>query len=79
MSFYKFPGTVKCVSVEDQPDGSAKVVFEADEKFKHGFKKYYNLKKWSQKRFNKFLEEAITNMVNVLNEDNDQKKEEIKY
>ena len=64
MENFKFPGRINVVEVIDLPDGSAKVIFEADEIFKDGFKKYYNLKRWSQKRFDKFLQEAIKNVQN---------------
>ena len=74
MENFKFPGRINVVEVIDQPDGSAKVIFEADEIFKDGFKKYYNLKRWSQKRFDKFLQEAIKDMnrrlIEEMNENN---------
>lgn len=74
MENFKFPGRINVIEVIDQPDGSAKVVFEADKVFKDGFKKYYNLKRWSQKRFDKFLQEAIEDMnkrlIEEMNENN---------
>ena len=61
-TYYKFTGKINVVDVVDNPDGSAKITFEADKEFKNSFKKYYGLKRWSQKRFDLFLREALENM-----------------
>ncbi len=81
MENFKFPGIIKVVDIKDLPDGSSQVIFDADETFKDGFKKYYKLKKWSQKRFNLFVQEAIDNMVKKIKEEDDEKtkKEKNKY
>jgi hypothetical protein len=60
-----FNGKIKVVEIIDNPDGSAKVIFEADKEFRISFKKFYGLKRWSQKRFEVFLQEAIENMNNL--------------
>jgi len=73
---FKVPGKIKCVDVQEQPDGSAKVIFEADEEFKEWFKSKYNLKRWSEKRFNKFLQEAIEQMAVNLREGKDANEKE---
>jgi hypothetical protein len=72
----KTPGKIKCLDVQEQPDGSAKVIFEADEEFKQWFKDKYNLKRWSEKRFNKFLQEAIDRMAASLREGKDANEKE---
>jgi hypothetical protein len=79
MSDFKFPGTVKVVDVQDLPDGSAKVTFEADDEFKEGFKKHYGLKRWSNKKFNSFLQEAISTMANLIRIENSLDKETKKF
>jgi hypothetical protein len=66
MNDYKFPGTIKVVDVQDLPDGSAKVTFEADDEFKKGFMEHYKLKRWSNKKFNSFLQEAIDYSTRLL-------------
>jgi len=58
-----FGGLLKVKEIIDNPDGSAQIVFEADDEFKQGFKDYHNLKRWSQKRFNKFMNEAIESSI----------------
>jgi len=73
MENYKFPGIIKVVSVEDLPDGSAKIVFDADEEFKEGYKKNYNLEEWSQEHFDKFLQDAIDNMAKKIKEEDNEK------
>lgn len=56
-------GKIKVVDIIDNEDGTSSVTFEADDEFKDWFKKKYNLKKWSQKRFNEFLQDAIDHMT----------------
>ena len=58
-----FGGTIKVTEVIENPDGSATVVFEADPDFRKGFKEHFKLKRWSQKRFNKFMNEAIETSI----------------
>ena len=76
MENFKFPGRINVIDVVDQPDGSAKVTFEADKVFKEGFKKNYGLKRWSQKRFDKFLQEAIEDMNRRFYEEQNNKTKE---
>lgn len=71
-------GKIKVVDIIDNADGSASVTFEADDEFKNWFKKKHNLKKWSEKRFNKFLQDAIDHMTAQMKEEqnaNTQKEE----
>lgn len=58
-----FGGLIAVKEVIDNPDGSATVVFEADKDFRKGFKEYFGLRRWSQKRFDKFMNEAIESSV----------------
>jgi hypothetical protein len=76
MENFKFPGTIKCIDVQEQEDGSAKVIFEADDEFKEGFKQYHGLKKWSQKKFDEFLQDAINNMARLSKEESNAEKKE---
>jgi hypothetical protein len=78
MKNFKFPGLIKVQNIEELSDGSIKVFFDADDDFKKGFKKYYNLKKWSHKRFNLFVQDAIDNMVKKMKEENEQKNKKEK-
>lgn len=75
MSNYTFNGKIKVIDIIELSDGSAKVTFEADEEFKKEFKKYFKLKRWSQKKFSIFLDEAIKHThENLLKENASNKK-----
>lgn len=65
---FTFKGKIKVVELVENPDGSAKVIFEADNDFKKCFKEYYGLKRWSQRRFDLFLQDAIENMNTLYKE-----------
>jgi len=70
-----FGGMLKVAEVIDNPDGSATVVFEADEDFRKGFKKHFNLKRWSQKKFNTFMNQAIESSIKYYREQEKLNKE----
>jgi hypothetical protein len=52
-------GKLTVVSVEDLPDGQCKIVFDVDDAFKRNFKQMYGLKRFSRKKFNEFVIEAL--------------------
>ena len=56
---YRLIGQIKCVSAEDLGDGTMKVVFDYDQKFKDEYKQIFHLKKFSKKHFEQQLEKAI--------------------
>ena len=47
--------TIKVLDIIDNEDGTGTVIFEVDDDFKEWFKKDQNLKKWSNKRFEKWV------------------------
>ena len=51
------------VSVVDNPDGTAMLNIDVDDDFIEWFKEWQDLKRWSQKRFQKVMIEAIMEMV----------------
>ena len=65
---FVFKGKIKVADLVENSDGSARVIFEADDDFKQSFKNYYGLKRWSQKRFNLFLQTAIEDMNKLCKE-----------
>ncbi len=65
---FTFKGKIKVVDIIDNPDGSARVIFEADRDFRKSFKEFYGLKRWSQKRFDSFLQDAIKHSHALLME-----------
>lgn len=50
---------LKVLEIKDNPDGSALVTFEVSDEFKAWFLKYFKLKRWSNKKFEKFVLNAI--------------------
>jgi hypothetical protein len=52
-------GEIKVVDMEEQPDGSWKVIFEYDKKFKDEYKRLFNLKRFSKKHFQENLDKAV--------------------
>ena len=50
-------------SIIDNPDGTATINFDVSDDFIESFKKQQGLKRWSQKRFQKIMIEAIMEMV----------------
>ncbi len=62
-------GLIRCSELVEQPDGSWKVTFDYDEKFKSEYKRLFGLKKWSIKHFEKKLDEAIKNFTKQVEAD----------
>ena len=58
-----FKKKLKISKIEDQPDGSRKVIFDVDDDFKDWFKEQQGMKRWSRKRFEAVLVEAIENLT----------------
>jgi hypothetical protein len=54
---------IKVKKITDLEDGSKDIDFEADEEFVAWFKQKHNLKRWSQKRFEKFVVESLKNLA----------------
>lgn len=55
--------SLKVVDVEDQSDGSAKVIFDLPEGFKKEYKQVFGLKKWSDKHFERFVLDALKALI----------------
>jgi len=60
---FEMEGKISVAKIEDQPDGSAKVFFDADDDFIEWFKEWQGLKRWSPKRFESFMVEALENLI----------------
>tara|TARA_R110000744_G_scaffold251487_1_gene367396 strand:- start:127 stop:408 length:282 start_codon:yes stop_codon:yes gene_type:complete len=62
---------LKVLKVVDKPDGTSELIIDLPEGFKEYFKETQGLKRWSSKRFEKWLVESLTalfikeNNVNV--------------
>ena len=51
--------TLKIVEVKDLEDGTSEMILDIPDEFQDWFKKEQGLKRWSNKRFQAWLEEAI--------------------
>ena len=58
-----FKGKLSVAKIEEQPDGSAKVIFDVDDDFIEWFKDWQGMKRWSRKRFEAVLIEALENLM----------------
>jgi len=47
------------------PDGSWNLEFEVNDEFKTWFKEWQSLKRWSNKRFQKIIYEALTHTLDI--------------
>ena len=60
---------LKINKITQNEDGTGDIDFEADEEFVAWFKQKHKLKRWSQKRFQKFVMEMLRNSLKK-NEEN---------
>jgi hypothetical protein len=51
--------TIEVVNIIEQPDGSTRIIFDVSGEFVKWFKKGQRLKRWSPKRFQKIMTEAL--------------------
>jgi len=56
---------LKVNKIIENEDGSAEMDFEVDDEFVEWFKKKEGLKRWSQRRFEKFVLEVLKGAKNV--------------
>tara|TARA_Y100000034_G_scaffold131417_1_gene192094 strand:+ start:2020 stop:2238 length:219 start_codon:yes stop_codon:yes gene_type:complete len=57
--------TLNVTSVEDQDDGTSLVMFDVDDEFITWFKEWQGLKRWSQKRFQRVMHEALVEYIDA--------------
>jgi hypothetical protein len=57
-------GKITVESVTENPDGTATIVFNIPEKTKQNIKKTMNWNRWSAKKFNELVTEALMKMYN---------------
>ena len=56
-------GKFELVEEIQSADGSWNLIFDVDDKFQEWFKEWQGLKRWSNKRFQKVLHEALVRAV----------------
>jgi hypothetical protein len=59
----KFAGVLKILSIEDLPDGKCKITFDFDDEFKKSFKEHFGYKRFTVKRFNQFVNDALEGSI----------------
>ena len=57
--------TLQVIDIVDNPDGSATINFDVPDEFIAWFKEDQGLKRWSQKRFQKWAIEGIENYISL--------------
>ena len=60
---------LKVAEIVDNPDGTATCYFELDKEFVEWFKKDQGLKRWSQKRFQKVVNQSLLDYVELIKEE----------
>ena len=50
---------IELIEIKDNPDGSAQYIFEVDEEAKARIMKATGMKRWSNKRFQEFVIQAL--------------------
>ena len=54
---------IQIVNIIEQPDGSARIIFDVSSDFVEWFKKWQGLKRWSPKRFQKVTIKALERYI----------------
>lgn len=65
----KLIGKIKCTEAIDLGDGTMKITFDYDQKFKDEYKRLFGLKRFSKKHFEFQLEKAIKNFAEQVEKD----------
>ena len=65
---------LEVIEIIDNPDGTAEIVFELEDEFREWFKESFGLKRWSDKKFQKVLLEAIGDYVEKEGKDDRDKE-----
>ena len=58
---------IKVADIVEQENGESVVMVDIDDEFKEWFKKTHGLKRWSQKRFERWFVEAMSHGLQRLN------------
>ena len=62
---------LELIEIKDNPDGSADCIFEVDEEAKTAIKLATGMKRWSKKKFQQFVIQAIDYKVKSLDYSDD--------
>ncbi len=56
---------ITVINIVELSSGGAELHLEVDEEYKSNFKRQYGLKRWSKKKFEAFVIQAITNSLEL--------------
>lgn len=62
----KILGSIKVIDVKDNPDGSATITFDISDEVKENLKRALKWKRWSQKRFETYIQNSLMDLVKEL-------------
>ncbi len=62
-------GKIKVVDIQDMEDGTCKIIFDYDQKFKNEYKRLFGLNRFSKKHFRQQLDIAIANFAQQVKTD----------
>lgn len=62
----EFQETITITNIVENADGTATIYFDVPDNVKQSLKRRFKWKRWSDKRFNAFVLEALTNELNKL-------------
>ena len=57
--------TIRLVGISENEDGSVNLEFDMSEGFREAFKNFYGLKRWSQKKFNEWVDENLSQFLRI--------------
>ena len=59
--------TIKLIAVSENADGSVNLEFDMSDGFKDRFKEFYGLKRWSNKKFNQWVDDNLAEFLKIGN------------
>lgn len=62
----KILGSIKVIDVKDNPDGTATITFDISDEVKENIKRALKWKRWSQKRFETYIQNSLMDLVKEL-------------
>ena len=60
--------TITLTAISQNDDGSVNLEFDMSDGFKEAFKNYYGLQRWSQKKFNEWVDENLVEFLKIESE-----------
>lgn len=55
---------IEVIEIKEKADGGSEIIFDIDEEYKDMVKKSTGMKRWNQKKFEKFVIQALQEKLN---------------